>query len=87
MIDGEGKAGRKAGERWAAILVPSPAASNRRHVVGRIGAALLAGTVHAAGAGLRVLGQDVAIRIAPVSPHTVRLSVLPIKDGKTAIRR
>jgi hypothetical protein len=28
-IDEEGKAGRKAGERWAAILVPSPAASNR----------------------------------------------------------
>jgi len=27
-IDEEGKAGRKAGERWAAILVPSPAASN-----------------------------------------------------------
>jgi hypothetical protein len=34
-----------------------------------------------------VLGQDVAIRIAPVSPHTVRLSVLAVKDGKAAIRR
>jgi alpha-glucosidase/alpha-D-xyloside xylohydrolase len=29
-----------------------------------------------------VLGQDVEIQIAPVSPHTVRLGVLPVKDGK-----
>jgi len=28
MIDQEGKAERKLGERWSAILVPSPAASN-----------------------------------------------------------
>jgi len=28
MISEEGKAGRKIGERWSAILVPSPAASN-----------------------------------------------------------
>ena len=28
MIAEEGKAGRKIGERWSAILVPSPAASN-----------------------------------------------------------
>ena len=28
MIAEEGKAGRKPSERWAAILVPSPAASN-----------------------------------------------------------
>jgi len=27
MIAEEGKAGRKIGERWSAILVPSPAAS------------------------------------------------------------
>ena len=60
---------------------------SRRQVVGRIGAALLGGTGHDAGAGLRVLGRDVAIRIAPVSPHTVRLSVLAVKDGKAAIRR
>ena len=30
MIDEEGKAGRNVGERWSAILVPSPAASNRQ---------------------------------------------------------
>ena len=29
IIADEGKAGRKIGERWSAILVPSPAASNR----------------------------------------------------------
>jgi len=28
MIAEEGKAGRKIGEKWSAILVPSPAASN-----------------------------------------------------------
>src|SRR5665811_1543488 len=28
MIAEEGKAGRKTGERWSAILVPSPTASN-----------------------------------------------------------
>jgi hypothetical protein len=30
MIAEEGKAGRPFGEKWSAILVPSPAASNRR---------------------------------------------------------
>src|ERR1039458_6404284 len=30
MIAEEGKAGRKIGETWSAILVPSPAASNKR---------------------------------------------------------
>src|SRR5665811_2200900 len=30
MIAEEGKAGRKIGETWSAILVPSPAASNTR---------------------------------------------------------
>jgi hypothetical protein len=30
MVSEEGKAGRKIGERWSAILIPSPAASNRR---------------------------------------------------------
>jgi hypothetical protein len=29
MIAEEGKAGRKIGETWSAILVPSPAASNK----------------------------------------------------------
>jgi hypothetical protein len=29
MIAEEGKAGRKIGEKWSAILVPSPAASNK----------------------------------------------------------
>jgi hypothetical protein len=33
MIAEEGKARRKIGERWSAILVPSPAASNRGHGV------------------------------------------------------
>ena len=36
MIAEEGKAGLKVGERWSAILVPSPAASNtRRSIPGR----------------------------------------------------
>ena len=36
MIDEEGKAGRKVGEKWSAILVPSPAASNTPSVLRRI---------------------------------------------------
>src|ERR1035437_3257431 len=32
MIAEEGKAGRTIGERWSAILVPSPAASNNPHL-------------------------------------------------------
>ena len=32
MITKEGKAGRKIGERWSAILVSSPAASNTESV-------------------------------------------------------
>ena len=41
MITEEGKAGRTFGEKWSAILVPSPAASNkttliRNHVTGRV---------------------------------------------------
>ena len=32
MIAEEGKAGRKVGETWSAILVPSPAASNTKHL-------------------------------------------------------
>jgi hypothetical protein len=39
MIAEEGKAGRKIGERWSAILVPSPAASNnigQKHLLFRV---------------------------------------------------
>jgi alpha-glucosidase/alpha-D-xyloside xylohydrolase len=57
---------------------------SRRQAVGRIGAALLAGQSHAAETDLRVAGQDVEVRISPVSQYTVRLSVLPIQDGKAA---
>ena len=35
MIAEEGKAGRKIGETWSAILVPSSAASNTFHIFTR----------------------------------------------------
>jgi alpha-glucosidase/alpha-D-xyloside xylohydrolase len=32
----------------------------------------------------RIAGQDIEIQIAPLSQHTLRLTVLPIRDGKPA---
>src|ERR1035437_2763083 len=58
---------------------------SRRQVVqtlGAAGAALLADGGSAADSALRVVGQEVEIQLTAVSPHTFRLSVLPIKDGK-----
>ena len=66
------------------------ALSRRRWVqqLSAAGAALLVpGTDHAAEATLRVAGQDVEIQIAPLSPHTFRLSVVPILEGKPAAIR
>jgi alpha-glucosidase (family GH31 glycosyl hydrolase) len=42
-------------------------------------ALLLPGKEEAAEPGLRVAGQDVEIQIAPVSEHTVRLTIFPLK--------
>jgi len=47
------------------------------------GAALVAPQIgKAAGTGLRVAGKDVEIHLTPVSPHTFRLTVKPVVDGK-----
>jgi alpha-glucosidase (family GH31 glycosyl hydrolase) len=54
---------------------------SRRQAVGSIGAALAGAQLQGAGANLRVAGQNVEARISPVSTYTVRLTVLPIKDG------
>ena len=56
---------------------------SRRQALGSIGAALAGGSAKGAEAKLRVAGQDVEIQLAPVSVHTVRLTVLPRKSGKT----
>src|ERR1035441_10058569 len=64
--------------------MPGPDNLSRRGAVQRIGAALLAGAAQAAGEGLQIAGQTAEVQIAPVSAHTVRLSVLPVKDGKAA---
>src|SRR5258706_11535292 len=63
-----GKSSLVSRRRWAKQL-------------GAAGAALLG---RAAETGLRVAGQDVEIQISSLSPHTFRLTVLPIQDGKTA---
>jgi alpha-glucosidase/alpha-D-xyloside xylohydrolase len=49
---------------------------NRRQALKRVGAALLLPSQQ------KAAGDDVEIQIAPVSPHTFRLTVLPIKDGQ-----
>ncbi len=46
------------------------------------GATLLGPVSSGADTHLRVAGRDVEIQIAPVSAHTVRLSVLPIENGQ-----
>src|SRR5436309_10320158 len=42
-------------------------------------ALLLPGKEEVADSALRVAGEDVEIQIAPVSRHTVRLTVVPVK--------
>jgi alpha-glucosidase (family GH31 glycosyl hydrolase) len=49
---------------------------NRRQALKRVGAALLIPSQQ------KAAGDDVEIQIAPVSPHTFRLTVFPIKDGQ-----
>jgi alpha-glucosidase/alpha-D-xyloside xylohydrolase len=45
-------------------------------------ALLTPGSQRADESGVRVAGQEVEIRIAPVSAETVRISLLPIRDGQ-----
>lgn len=40
--------------------------------------------MRAAETDLRVAGQEVEVEMSAVSPHTVRLSLLPVRDGKAA---
>ncbi|MBI1786740.1 MAG: glycoside hydrolase family 31 protein [Acidobacteria bacterium] len=57
---------------------------SRRQVLKSVGAAgaLLAERPGCAASPLRVAGQEIEIQIAPVSAITVRLTVLPIREGK-----
>jgi alpha-glucosidase (family GH31 glycosyl hydrolase) len=61
---------------------------NRRQVLKEMGAAcaalLLPGKIRTDEQGLRVAGQEVEIQIAGVTAHTVRLTILPIKNGQTS---
>ena len=59
--------------------------SRRRMVqsLGAAGAALVTGgAAQAAETGLRVAGQEVEIALTSVSPHTFRLTVAPVVNGK-----
>jgi alpha-glucosidase/alpha-D-xyloside xylohydrolase len=60
----------------------------RRDVLKGTGAACVAAMlprgVKAFSAGASIAGQDAEIQIASVSARTVRISVLPVKDGKLA---
>ena len=53
---------------------------NRRELFAA-GAALAA---RAAEPAIHVAGRAVEIQIAPVSPHTVRLTVYPLEDGRVS---
>jgi alpha-glucosidase (family GH31 glycosyl hydrolase) len=61
---------------------------NRREALKALGAAsaslLLPGGLAAGDQLWRVAGQDVEVQIAPVSAHTFRLSILPVKAGRVA---
>jgi len=61
---------------------------SRRQILQGMGAAsatfLLERKISPAGPNLRVAGADVEIQVASVSAHTVRLTVLPITEGKLA---
>ena len=58
-------------------------AFSRRQLVQAAGAAFLIPAANAADT-LQVAGQDVEIQIAPLSPNTFRLSIVPLHDGKPA---
>src|SRR5438034_6174297 len=49
-------------------------------------ALLLPGKEEVADSALRVAGEDVEIQIAPVSRHTVRLTVVPVKRDRKSTR-
>ena len=53
--------------------------------LGATGAALaVPGAIRGAEAALRVAGKDIEIQLTSVSPHTFRITVQPIEDGKLA---
>jgi len=74
---------KSAGAACVAALLPRTAAANAG-----ARAAIQAGAREGTAAGtasqtLRIAGQDAEIQIASVSPHTVRITVFPLQDGKT----
>jgi len=50
--------------------------------LGAAGAIFLPPAGRGAAPGVRIAGKDVAIQLTSVSPHTLRLTVRPIQDGK-----
>jgi alpha-glucosidase/alpha-D-xyloside xylohydrolase len=53
--------------------------------LGATGAALaVSGAIRGAEAALHVAGKDIEIQLTSVSPHTFRIAVQPIEDGKLA---
>ena len=61
-------------------LMPTDASISRRRWLHAAGAALAART--AAAQSLQVAGHDAEIQIVSVSPHTFRLTVYPLEEGK-----
>ncbi len=59
-----------------------PSSVSRRRIVQGLGATFLAPALGAADTPLKIAGKDVEIHLTSVSPHTFRLTVQPILDGK-----
>src|SRR5580693_3370443 len=58
---------------------------SRRHLIRAAGTAVLVrGTAVAGEESLKIAGREVEVQLVPVSEYTLRLSVLPIVDGKPA---
>jgi len=59
---------------------------SRRHLMQAAGTAVLSrGTAAAGEKSLEIAGREVEVQLVPVSEYTLRLSVLPIVDGKPAV--
>src|SRR5580693_9407363 len=65
--------------------VPMPSI-NRRQLLRQAGAAALLGPIAGAQtpSNWQIAGRDIEIQIAPVSPHTFRLTIFPLENGQLA---
>lgn len=71
-----------AGAACAAALIPRLGAADAGAIISTANPGQGGAATSAASQGLHIAGQEVEIQIASVSAHTVRITVLPLQDGK-----